>query len=386
MKQITVLGCTGSIGLQTLDVIRRNRDDFTVAGLCCHSSIDIMEQQIAEFGVKTAAVFDEDRARELKRKTGIEVLSGLDGIIEVAKLDGADMVLNALVGSVGILPTAAAIRRGKDVALANKETLVSAGELIMGLAREKGVSILPVDSEHSALFQCLNGENRKAVRRLLLTCSGGAFRDTPCEELNRMTAEDALRHPSWNMGPKITVDSATLMNKGFEVIEARMLFDTDYDAIDVVIHPQSIIHSLVEFVDNSVLAQLSHPDMRLPIQYALTYPERASADPAPLDLAAVRELNFRSPDLDRFPCLAYAIEAGKTGGSMPCVLNAANEAAVQAFLAGRIGFMDIPALVRQALDDHSPVNNPGLEEIIDLDLRIKREITNALSVGEPCHG
>ncbi len=386
MKQITILGSTGSIGMQALDVIRRNRDDFAVAGLCCHSSIDVMEQQIAEFGVKTAAVFDEDRARELGRRSGIEVLSGLEGIIEVVKRDGADMVLNALVGSVGILPTAAAIESGRTVALANKETLVSAGEIIMALARERGVSILPVDSEHSALFQCLNGENRKAVRRLLLTCSGGAFRDTPSQELHRMTAEDALRHPNWAMGPKITVDSATLMNKGFEVIEARMLFDVEYDAIDVVIHPQSIIHSLVEFVDNSVLAQLSHPDMRLPIQYALTYPERTAADPAPLDLAALGELSFRTPDPDRFPCLAYAIEAGRTGGTMPCVLNAANEAAVQAFLAGRIGFMDIPGLVRQALDDHSPVTNPDLEEIITLDLRIKKEITNTVSVGEPCHG
>ncbi|HPL18834.1 MAG TPA: 1-deoxy-D-xylulose-5-phosphate reductoisomerase [Spirochaetota bacterium] len=386
MKRITILGCTGSIGLQTLDVIRRNRNDFAVAGLCCHSSIDIMERQIAEFGVTLAAVFDEDRARELRRRTGIEVLTGLEGIIELAELDRADMVLNALVGSIGILPTEAAIRSGKDVALANKETLVSAGDIIMGRAREKGVSILPVDSEHSALFQCLNGENHKAVRRLLLTCSGGAFRDTPHEELQHMTAEDALKHPSWNMGPKITVDSATLMNKGFEVIEARMLFDTDYDAIDVVIHPQSIIHSLVEFVDNSVLAQLGYPDMRLPIQYALTYPERTSAEPAPLDLAALGALTFRSPDLDRFPCLAYAIEAGKTGGTMPCVLNAANEAAVQAFLAGRIGFMDIAALVREALDGHAPSARPDLDEIIELDLRIKRVMAEKLQVGDPCHG
>ncbi|HOT45583.1 MAG TPA: 1-deoxy-D-xylulose-5-phosphate reductoisomerase [Spirochaetota bacterium] len=386
MKRITILGCTGSIGLQTLDVIRRNRNDFAVAGLCCHSSIDIMERQIAEFGVTLAAVFDEDRARELRRRTGIEVLTGLEGIIELAELDRADMVLNALVGSIGILPTEAAIRSGKDVALANKETLVSAGDIIMARAREKGVSILPVDSEHSALFQCLNGENHKAVRRLLLTCSGGAFRDTPHEELQHMTAEDALKHPSWNMGPKITVDSATLMNKGFEVIEARMLFDTDYDAIDVVIHPQSIIHSLVEFVDNSVLAQLGYPDMRLPIQYALTYPERTSAEPAPLDLAALGALTFRSPDLDRFPCLAYAIEAGKTGGTMPCVLNAANEAAVQAFLAGRIGFMDIAALVREALDGHAPSARPDLDEIIELDLRIKRVMAEKLQVGDPCHG
>jgi len=345
-----------------------------------------MERQIAEFGVTLAAVFDEDRARELRRRTGIEVLTGLEGIIELAELDRADMVLNALVGSIGILPTEAAIRSGKDVALANKETLVSAGDIIMGRAREKGVSILPVDSEHSALFQCLNGENHKAVRRLLLTCSGGAFRDTPHEELQHMTAEDALKHPSWNMGPKITVDSATLMNKGFEVIEARMLFDTDYDAIDVVIHPQSIIHSLVEFVDNSVLAQLGYPDMRLPIQYALTYPERTSAEPAPLDLAALGALTFRSPDLDRFPCLAYAIEAGKTGGTMPCVLNAANEAAVQAFLAGRIGFMDIAALVREALDGHAPSARPDLDEIIELDLRIKRVMAEKLQVGDPCHG
>jgi 1-deoxy-D-xylulose-5-phosphate reductoisomerase len=386
MKHISILGSTGSIGLQTLEVIRRNREEYAVAGLCCNSNIDLLELQIAEFGVKTAAVFDEDRARELRRRTGIDVLSGLDGIIELAKHDRAELVLNSLVGSVGILPTVAAINSGRDVALANKETLVSAGEIVMGLARKRDVAIIPVDSEHSAVFQCLNGERRAGVRRILLTCSGGAFRQTGKEELYRMTADDALRHPSWNMGAKITIDSATLMNKGFEVIEARMLFDIGYEAIDVVIHPQSIIHSLVEFADSSVIAQLSHPDMRLPIQYALTHPDRSSTGLASIDLAAIGTLSFSAPDYDRFPCLEYAIEAGKAGGSLPCVLNAANEAAVAAFLAGRIGFMDIPSLVRQALDEHVPSAEPDLEEIIELDGRIKGEIASRLHVGETCHG
>jgi 1-deoxy-D-xylulose-5-phosphate reductoisomerase len=386
MKRITILGSTGSIGLQTLDVIRNNREGYAVEALACHSNIDLLERQIAEFGVKTAAVFDAGRARELRRRTGIDVLSGIEGIIEVAARNCTDIVLNALVGSIGIRPTLAAIGCGVTVALANKETLVSAGDIVMGLARERGVPILPVDSEHSAIFQCLKGEKPASVRRLLLTCSGGAFRDTPIEELYRMTAEDALRHPNWSMGPKITVDSATLMNKGFEVIEARMLFDVNYENIDVVIHPQCIVHSMVEFADHSVLAQLSSPDMRLPIQYALASTERTGAAAAPLDLPAIGRLSFEEPDHERFPCLGYAIEAGKAGGTMPCVLNAANEAAVHGFLTGAIGFMDIPVLVRQALDEQVPAGNPSLEEIIDLDERVKSTVSERLRAGRQRHG
>lgn len=386
MKEIIILGSTGSIGVQALDVIRRHRDEYTVAGLACYSNTDLLERQIAEFGVSAAAVFDEVRARDLARSTGIDVLPGMDGIIELAGGGPGTLVLNAMVGSVGIRPTVAAIESGADVALANKETLVSAGNIVMDLAREKGVSIIPVDSEHSAVFQCLHGEDHPALRRILLTCSGGAFRNAAKEDLYRMTAAEALRHPRWNMGAKITVDSATLMNKGLEIIEARMLFDTDYDAIDVLIHPQSIIHSLVEFVDGSMLAQLGNPDMRIPIQYALSYPERSESGCAPLDLVAAGELSFFAPDYERFPCLAYARDAGKAGGTMPCVLNAANEAAVHAFLAGSIGFMDIPALVREALDDHQVTTRPDLEEIIALDRDIKNMIADRIRAGAPCHG
>ena len=384
MKTISILGSTGSVGTQTLDVVRANREDFAVAALSCHSNIDLLQRQAEEFRVGTVAVFDRERARELRRRTGLMVLEGMEGLIELAKHDAAAMVVNALVGSIGMTPTIAAIGAGKDVALANKETLVSAGEIVMGLAAEKGVRIIPVDSEHSAIFQCLNGEDRGGVRRLILTCSGGAFRECDAEELNGVTAADALRHPCWDMGAKITIDSATLMNKGFEVIEAKMLFGVGYDRIDVVIHPQSIVHSLVEFADSSVLAQLGNPDMRLPIQYALTWPERRESALAPLDLAGIGSLSFSPPDRSLFPCLDYAAEAGAIGGTMPCVLNAANESAVRAFLDGRIGFMDIPRLIRRMMDGHRPNGSPEIEEIVELDAVIKKE-TLELSGRETAH-
>jgi 1-deoxy-D-xylulose-5-phosphate reductoisomerase len=386
MKRVTILGSTGSIGRQTLDVIRENRESFSVAALGCGSNIDLLERQISEFDVKTVAVFDEMKAMELRARVNVDVLSGLNGIVEAAKVDSADVVLNALVGSIGIRPTMAALEAGKNVALANKETLVSAGIPVMEAANRFGAMIFPVDSEHSAIFQCLNGENAKSVRRLILTCSGGSFRNHSREELRRVSAEDALRHPSWSMGGKITVDSATLMNKGFEVIEAKMLFGVDYDGIEVVIHPQSIIHSLVEFADYSVLAQLSLPDMRIPIQYALTYPERMEGCSRPLDLAALGELTFYSPDAERFPCIKYAIEAGRAGGSMPCVLNAANEVAVRAFLAGRIGFMEIPDIIRRKLDAHVPIANPDIDGLIELDGRVKRETMEELGMGQELQG
>ena len=380
MKNIAILGSTGSIGLQALDVIRNNREDFAVAALCCDTNIEILERQIREFNVKIVAVCNKEQARNLRRRVCIDVLSGLEGVVELTKLGPVDLVLNSLVGSIGIRPTIAAIAGGKNVALANKETLVSAGEAVMALAKKHGVFLFPVDSEHSAIFQCLNGEKKRHIKKLIITCSGGAFRDRRKDELYNVSAGDALKHPNWSMGEKITIDSATLMNKGFEVIEARMLFDVDYDDIKVVVHPQSIIHSLVEFVDNSVMAQLSCPDMRIPIQYALTYPERAACSGKSLDLAGISYLSFAAPDTSRFPCIDYAIEAGKTGGTLPCVLNAANEIAVRAFLAGRIGFMDIPDLIRRKLDEHEPIMDPDIDEILAVDERIKRETCRELDM------
>ncbi len=373
MKTIIILGSTGSVGTQTLDVVRKNREHFTIAALSCHSNIDVLQKQAEEFHVRTVAVYDHERARELRRRSGLKVLDGIEGMMELARLNPVTMLVNALVGSIGIMPTIAAIDAGTDVALANKETLVSAGEIVMGLAGRRGVRIIPVDSEHSAIFQCLNGEDQGGVRRLILTCSGGPFRERGTDDLESVTAAEALRHPRWEMGAKITIDSATLMNKGFEVIEAKMLFDIAYDRIDVVIHPQSIIHSMVEFADRSVLAQLSNPDMRLPIQYALTWPERRESPLAPIDLAGIGDLSFSAPDRTRFPCLDYAVEAGLAGGTMPCVLNAANESAVRAFLGGGIGFMDIPRLIRRMMDGHRPNPAPEIEEIIALDAIIKNE-------------
>jgi 1-deoxy-D-xylulose-5-phosphate reductoisomerase len=378
MKNIAILGSTGSIGLQALDVVRNRRRDYNVVALSCGSNITALEQQIREFDVDVAAVGDERLAKDLRRRVNIKVLSGLNGIVELAGLDSVELVLNSLVGSIGIRPTIAAIINGKNIALANKETLVSAGEPVMELAKRIGVMLLPVDSEHSAIFQCLNGERSVSVRRLIITCSGGAFRNKTRDELHTVTSEDALKHPNWKMGPKITIDSATLMNKGFEVIEAKMLFGIDYNDIEVVVHPQSIIHSLVEFSDHSVMAQMSYPDMRIPIQYALTFPERAGNTCRPLDLLKINEMSFTAPDTGLFPCIQYAIEAGKIGGTMPCVLNAANEVAVKAFLEGRIGFTDIPALIRRKMDGHSPRMNPDIDEILALDDEIKREAMQEL--------
>ncbi len=384
MKNIAILGSTGSIGLQTMDIVAKNRDFYRVTAASCHGNIDVMERQIREFGIETVAVFDEEKARELGKRVAVDVIPGLEGLIQVAGNEPSDIVVNALVGSIGILPTITAIKEKKAVALANKETLVSAGEIVMSLAEKSGVPILPVDSEHSAILQCVTGENRKRIRKIVITCSGGAFRNTEKEKLYHVSAENALKHPNWSMGSKITVDSATLMNKGFEVIEAKMLFGLDYDDIDVIIHPQSIIHSMVEFDDRSVMAQLSSPDMRLPIQYAFTFPDRLETGVEPLDLAAIGSLEFHTPDMERFPCLGYALEAGRAGGSMPCVLNAVNEVAVKAFLEEKIGFMDIPALIRRKLDDHDSMHNPEIEEILELDRRVKEETARELHMPELC--
>lgn len=391
MKNVVILGSTGSIGLQALDVIRKFRDRFKVCALSCYSNIDVIESQAREFDVDTVAVYDRHRGDELRSRVGIDVLSGIEGIIEISEIEDADIVLNSLVGSIGILPTMAAIRKGKDVAIANKETLVSAGEIVVNEARKRNVKLFPVDSEHSAIFQCMNGEKKNNVKRLVLTCSGGAFRNNTLDELYKVSIEDALAHPNWKMGKKITVDSATLMNKGFEVIEAKMLFGVSYEDIEVVVHPQSIVHSLVEFVDNSTMAQLSSPDMRLPIQYALTFPDRYECECAPLDYAITREITFAPPDKERFPCLDFAYEAGKIGGSLPCVLNAANEIAVDAFVNGRIGFMDIPCIIRKSMDEHAPVASPCIEEILDLDYRMKSKVMCELDMqkfyrGGPVNG
>lgn len=373
MKNLIILGSTGSVGIQALEVIERHSNEFKVVALSCNTNIDLMKQQIDRFDVPYAAVINEQKAKTLKERTRAMVFSGHKGVIDLTRLDSVDMVLNALVGSAGIEPTVSAIENGKDVALANKETLVAAGEYIMALAHAKGRTIYPVDSEHSAIFQCLHGEEDKSVSRLILTCSGGSFLNSTPEEIHSATPAQALKHPKWNMGNKITIDSATLMNKGLEVIEAHMLFNIDYNKIDVVIHPQSIIHSLVEFIDGSVLAQLSLPDMRLPIQYALTYPSRSRSQLAPLNLATIGTLHFNQPDLARFPCLSLAYEAGRQGGSLPCVLNAVNEICVDAFLKEKISFMDIPRIIEEKMSRHNTISRPGIDDILKIDHFYKEE-------------
>ena len=367
-KTISILGSTGSIGRQSLEVIAAL--GFSVGALTAYRSIDLLEQQARQFKPQLVAVIDETAAAELKVRladTPIRVLSGQEGVIEAAVLPEADTVITAVVGVAGLVPTLAAIDAGKRIALANKETLVCAGELVMKRAREKGAEIIPVDSEHSALFQSLEGNKRSEVKRLILTASGGPFFGKKREELLYVTREQALKHPNWAMGAKITIDSATMMNKGLEFIEAMRLYDMPPEKISVVIHRESIIHSLVEYCDGAVLAQLGTPDMRLPIQYALTWPDRMAGPAEPLDLLTCGPLHFAPPDMEAFPCLALAIQAAKTGGSAPAVMNGANEVAVARFLAGEIGFYDIPRLVGEALSEVSVVPAPGLEEILAAD-------------------
>ena len=366
MKKISLLGSTGSIGTQTLDVVRRN-PDIGVAALAAGSNVEAMEAQIREFRPELAVLFDEGKAKDLAIRvndTGVKVLSGMEGLIEAASLPGADIVLTAVVGMIGIRPTMAAIRAGKDIALANKETLVTAGHLIIPLAREYGVRILPVDSEHSAIFQCLQGNENNPVDKILLTCSGGPFRGRKKEELTGIRPEDALRHPNWAMGKKITIDSSTLVNKGLEVMEARWLFGVGIDDIEVVIQPQSVIHSMVQFKDGAVMAQLGTPDMRLPIQYALFYPERRELPGKRLDFSSMGKLTFEAPDPVSFPGFALALRAGRRGGTLPTVFNAANEKAVEMFLSYRLGYTEIPELIEAAMDRHRVKDNPSVEEIL----------------------
>ena len=368
MKTLSILGSTGSIGTQTLDIVRANSEELRVGALAAGSNIELLEKQIREFGPSVAAVCDEDRAMELRKRVSdmnVRVIGGMDGVTEAALTEDSDTVVTSMVGMIGIRPTIAAISAGKDIALANKETLVCAGHIIMPMAKEHNVSILPVDSEHSAIFQSMNGENRKRVSKILLTASGGPFRGRKREELKGITVEDALKHPNWSMGRKITVDSATLVNKGLEVIEARWLFDVDVDSIQVVVHPQSIIHSMVEYEDGAVIAQLGMPDMKLPIQYALFYPDRRFLDSERVDFARLKEMTFEEPDTDTFRGLALALRAAHEGGTMPTVFNAANEKAVAMFLDRRIGFLDIYDMIEAAMDGHRKVNSPDVDAILE---------------------
>lgn len=367
MKKIAILGSTGSIGTQTLDVVRAHSDELEVVALAAGSNKERLKEQIREFHPELVSLSDERKAQELKEELAgeaVEVVCGMDGLIEVAGIDSADVVVTAVVGMMGILPTMEAIRKGKDIALANKETLVTAGHLIIPMAREYGVSILPVDSEHSAIFQCLQGEPKKALDKILLTASGGPFRGKSAEFLETVTLEDALNHPNWSMGPKITIDSSTMVNKGLEVMEAKWLFGVDYSQIEVVIQPQSIIHSMVQYIDGAIIAQLGTPDMRVPIEYALFYPERRSRPGDRLDFSKLSQITFEKPDYKVFRGLSLAIEAGKTGGTMPTVFNAANERAVAKFLKGEIKYTDIVRSIEKCMDAHKVSAHPDLEEIL----------------------
>lgn len=367
MKKIAILGSTGSIGAQTLDVVREHSDELQVVALAAGSNKERLKEQIKEFHPKLVSLSDEKKAQELKEELAgeqVEVVCGMEGLIEVAGADSADVVVTAVVGMMGILPTMEAIKKGKDIALANKETLVTAGHLIIPMAKEYGVSILPVDSEHSAIFQSLQGEPKAALDKILLTASGGPFRGKSAEFLETVTLEDALNHPNWSMGPKITIDSSTMVNKGLEVMEAKWLFGVDYSQIEVVIQPQSIIHSMVQYVDGAIIAQLGTPDMRVPIEYALFYPERRSLSGDRLDFSKLSQITFEKPDYKVFRGLSLAIEAGKTGGTMPTVFNAANERAVAKFLKGEIKYTDIVRSIEKCMDAHKVSAHPDLEEIL----------------------
>lgn len=366
MKTIAVLGSTGSIGTQTLEVARANKD-LRIAALAAGRNVKLLEQQIREFSPRIVAVWEEAAAKELKTLTAdldVKIVTGMDGLIEISTLPEVEILVTAIVGMIGIRPTIEAIRAGKDIALANKETLVTAGHIIMPLAKECGVKILPVDSEHSAIFQSLNGENKDRIAKLLITASGGPFRGRTAEQLCDVKVEDALKHPNWAMGQKITIDSATLVNKGLEVMEAKWLFGVDLDRIEVVVQPQSVIHSMVEFTDGAIIAQLGTPDMKLPIQYALYYPDRRFLGGDRLDFARLSKITFEAPDTDVFLGLPLAYRASREGGSMPTVFNAANERAVSKFLHRKIGFTDIYRIITECMDAHHVIADPSVEEIL----------------------
>lgn len=376
MKKIAILGSTGSIGTQTLEVVREN-GDIEVLALAAGNNITLLEEQIREFRPKLAAVWEETKAKELRERTkdlDVKIVSGMEGLIEVSVIEGAEILVTAIVGMIGIRPTIEAIKAGKHIALANKETLVTAGHIIMPLAKEYGVEILPVDSEHSAIFQSLQGSRRSELHKILLTASGGPFRGRKREELTNIQVEDALKHPNWEMGRKITIDSSTLVNKGLEVIEAKWLFDVDIDQIEVVVHPQSIIHSMVEYVDGAIVAELGTPDMRLPIQYALYYPERRFLPGDRVDFAKLAQMTFEKPDLETFTGLKLAFEAGKVGGSLPTVFNAANELAVSKFLNREIAYLQIPEIIETCMRAHKNILNPTVDEILQTEQSVYEQI------------
>ncbi len=370
MKQLAILGSTGSIGVSTLDIVAAHPDQFRIVSMTAGRNLQLLQQQIRRFNPRLVAVLNPADADVLKSSLGAaapEIVSGIEGLIACACHADVDMVLSAIVGAAGLIPTMAAIENGKDIALANKETLVSAGSLVMDAVARKGVRLFPVDSEHSAIFQSLEGHRRRDVRRLILTASGGPFRNRALAELQRVTPAEALAHPNWSMGQKISIDSATMMNKGLEVIEARWLFDLPAEQISIHIHPQSVVHSMVEYLDGSVIAQLGIPDMKTPIAYALSYPERLPLDLPPLDLCRLGTLTFEEPDLQRFACLSLAYDALREGGTAPAVLNAANEVAVEAFLNGQISFLNIPKLIRATLENHQATPLEHIDQVLRAD-------------------
>lgn len=378
MKNISILGSTGSIGTQTLDIVRAN-NDLNVVAIAAGSNVKMLEEQIREFHPKLVCVYNEEAAGRLKTAvadTDVKVVAGMDGLIEAATYNSVQIVVTAFVGMIGIRPTLEAIKAKKDIALANKETLVTAGHLVMEAAKEYGVKILPVDSEHSAIFQSLNGENKKEIDKILLTASGGPFRGWTKEQMKNVQVEDALKHPNWAMGQKITIDSATMVNKGLEVIEAKWLFDVDIDHVQAVVQPQSIIHSMVQYKDGAVIAQLGTPDMKLPIQYALYYPERRYLAGERLDFAKIGQITFEEPDLNNFAGLKMAYEAGRMGGSMPTVFNAANEKAVAKFLNRKIGFLDITDIIGYCMEQHENINHPTVEQILETEQWVYELIEN----------
>ena len=373
MKKIAILGSTGSIGKQTLDVAREQKD-IEVTALCANKSVDLIESQIREFRPKTAVMFDEDAAGDLRvrvRDLDVRVLAGMDGILEMASMEGCEYFVTAIMGMVGVRPTVAAIESGKKIALANKETLVTAGHIIMPLAAQKGVPILPVDSEHSAIFQSLNGEAGNRIARIWLTASGGPFRGKKAQDLENVTPGDALRHPTWAMGQKITIDSSTLVNKGLEVIEAKWLFDVDPSQIQVLVHPQSVIHSMVEYEDGAIIAELGVPDMRLPIQYALYYPERRPMGGEKMDFYKLGQMTFEKPDMETFPALGLAYSAITKGGNLPTVFNAADELAVQAFLRGEIRYPEITQMIAYCMESCRFIGDPSIDEVFETEKEVQ---------------
>ena len=391
MKNIIILGSTGSIGVSALKVIKQHPEKYRVVALSAARNIGLLLRQIKEFKPVAVSVLDESLAERLKTKLGKgpapDIFFGKNGYKQIATMEGTDTVISAMTGAAGLIPTFEAIQSGKNIALANKETMVMAGGLVMDEAKKRGVSILPVDSEHSAILQSLQGHPREDLKRIILTASGGPFRNLSLDEMRKMTAAQALNHPNWDMGPKITIDSATLMNKGLEVIEAKWLFDLPLEKISVLVHPQSIIHSMAEYIDGSIIAQLGVPDMTIPISYALSYPHHLRNHLSPLDLLTAGDLQFQEPDMSRFRCLALALEAAKTGGTMPAVLNGSNEIAVDAFLKGQIGFLDIPALIEKTMRTHNISSVDNIAAVVEADGWARRETREHLEnlVG-PLHG